>query len=124
MGRAGSRPRKRKRGSGTHHPVPDPVPDRTPERNPYAWANLERPLHTSFWFGVAAGILVAGLIVVGIVGKHIDPDAGYAVVPLVAAVVGLSAMTIMYVILLLCSAALRLSARQDSTRKQTSRRSR
>lgn len=124
MGRAGSRPRKRKRAPGTHRPVPDPVPDRTPERNRYAWANLERPLHTSFWFGVAAGILVAGLIVVGIVGEHIDPDPGYAVVPPVAAFVALIAMAIMYVILLLCNAALRLIERQDSTRKPTSRRNR
>jgi hypothetical protein len=100
------------------------VPDKTRERNPYAWANLERPLHTSFWVGVAAGLLVAGLIVVGIVGGHIDPDPGYAVVPLVAVVVGLSAMTIMYVILLLCNAALRRIERQDGTPKPTSRRSR
>lgn len=124
MGRAGSRPRKRKREPRVYHPVPDPVPDRTPERHPYAWANLERPLFTSLWFGGLAGLLVAGLVVVGIVGKHIDPDPGYAVVPLVAAVVGLSAMAIMYVILVLCNAALRLNERRDSTRKPTSRRNR
>ncbi|MEU0315418.1 hypothetical protein [Nocardioides sp. NPDC006273] len=100
------------------------MPDKTPERNKYAWANLERPLHTSFWVGVAAGLLVAVLIVVGIVGEHIDPDPSYAVVPLVAAFVALCAMTIMYVILLLCNVALRLIERQDSTRKPTSRCSR
>lgn len=100
------------------------MPDKTREQNPYAWANLERPLFTSLWFGVAAGLLVAGLLVIGLVGGRIDPDPGYAVVLLAAVVVALSAMTIMYVILLLCKAALRLIERQGSPRRPTSRRSR
>ncbi|MGP5129816.1 hypothetical protein [Brachybacterium tyrofermentans] len=104
--------------------MPEPVPDEPRRQDLYAWANLERPLFTSLWFGVAAGLLVAGLIVIGLVGEHLDTDLSYAVVPLVAAVVALSAMTIMYVILVLCSLALRLLERQGSPRRPNSRRKR
>lgn len=124
MGRAGSRARKRRKGAGAHRPVREPVPDKARRQDLYAWADLERPLFTSLWFGVATGLLVAGLIVIGLVGEQIDPDLSYAVVPLVAAVVALSAMTIMYVILVLCSVALRRIERQGSPRRPRSWRNR